>query len=85
MAEGQLKEIAPFMQSLPYKERTVFGFVTMFDPRKRIKDAVFQEKDGIPFMGLDEGGDLTLKYLIKGRYYADTGTRFNHVLYLKKI
>ena len=72
-AGADLKKIASFMESLPYNERTVFGFVTMFDPRQRIKEAVFQEKDGISFMGLEAGENLTLDYLIKGRYYADTG------------
>ena len=76
-AKSHLKEIAPFMESLPYHERTVFGFVTLFDPRYCIRNEVYTEKDGISCMGLDAGENLAMDYLIKGRYYADTGTRFN--------
>ena len=75
----ELEEIASFMESLPYNERTVFGFVTMFDPRQHIKEAVFKEKDGISFMGLEDGENLTLDYLIKGRYYSHTGIKIHNI------
>jgi hypothetical protein len=73
-AESELKKISAFMDSLPYRERTVFGFATLFDPRLRIKDAAYSEKDGIECMGLDAAENITMEYLIKGRYYADTGS-----------
>jgi hypothetical protein len=63
-----------FVKDLPYGKRTVFGIVTLLDPRRHIRDAVFKEKCGIPCMGLDEGEKLAMQYLIKGRYFANTGT-----------
>ena len=74
----KLDKIREFVQSLPYKERTSFGFVTLLDPRRNINEAVFTEKSGIPCMGLDEGDRLVLDYLIKGRYYSTTGTGYIH-------
>ena len=70
----QLKKIDPYCRKLPYKEKTAFGYVTLFDPRQSLNQTVFQEESGIPFMGLDEAENVALDYLIKGRYYASTGT-----------
>lgn len=69
----QLRKIDPYPRELPYKEKTVFGYVTLFDPRQSLNQTVFQEENGIPFMGLDEAENVALDYLIKGRYYASTG------------
>ena len=71
----QRQEMKKFqaLKDLPYKEKTVFGYVTLFDPRRRIKETVFTEECGIPCMGLDEGEKLVLDYLISGRSYATTG------------
>ena len=66
------KEVA-ILKDLPYKERTVFGNVTLFDPRRTIKQNVVTVECGIPCMGLDEGEKLVLDYLIEGRSYATTG------------
>ena len=77
-AEKKIKEIADFLETLPYKERTVFGFVTFFDPRRCIKDAVFTNDLGIPYMGIDAAEKVVMDYLLKGRYYADTGTILKH-------
>ena len=67
----------PYFEKLPYKEKTVFGYVTLFDPRRVLKETVFTEQCGIPCMGLDEAEKIVLDYLIKGRYYACTGKRSN--------
>jgi hypothetical protein len=72
-----MKRINPFFGKLPYLERTAFGQAILFDPRRYIKETVFTEDCGIPCMGLDEGENIVLDYLIKGRSYATTGTRFN--------
>ena len=81
-AERKLKQISYFLDNLPYKERTVFGYITLFDPRQRIKETVFTQQSGIPCMGLDAGEKVVLDYLVKGRYYATTGTRFNIIYFL---
>jgi hypothetical protein len=62
-----------FMKDRPYKLRTAFGYVTLLDPRLKIKNAVFQEEKGILHMGLNEGEILALEYLRKGCYYSTTG------------
>ena len=68
----RMKKVA-VLKNLPYKEKTVFGNVTLFDPRRTIKQTVVTEECGIPCMGLDEGEKLVLDYLIQGRSYATTG------------
>ncbi|CAB4012723.1 Hypothetical predicted protein [Paramuricea clavata] len=62
-----------FMKDRPYKLYTAFGYVTLLDPRLKIKNAVFQEEKGILHMGLNEGEILALEYLRKGCYYSTTG------------
>ena len=69
----KLRQVSEYLQALPYKEKTSFGFVTLFDPREVLKNTVFKEECGIPCMGLDEAENVALDYLIKGRYYATTG------------
>lgn len=59
--------------ALPYKEKFVFGYVTLIDPRLDIKKTVFQEIDGKKHQRLDEGEKVVLDYLIKGRHYGTTG------------
>jgi hypothetical protein len=76
--QRKMNKVREFVKFLPYKERTVFGFATLLDPRRHIKEAVFTEQCGIPCMGLDEGEKLALDYLIKGRYYSTTGTSCNY-------
>ena len=68
----QLSMVAS-LEDLAYRDKTVFGYVTLFDPRRIIKQTVFTEEGGIPCMGLDEGEKLVLDYLISGRSYASTG------------
>ena len=82
-AEKKVEEIAEFLETLPYKERTVFGFVSLFDPRLCIKDVVFTNKSGIPCMGVDAAEKIVLDYLLKGRYYANTGTIFKHFIIVR--
>ena len=72
-----MDKVKAYLGTLPYKERLVFGFITLFDPRRQLREAVFTEKSGISCMGLDCGEKLALDYLVKGRYFASTGTRFN--------
>ena len=67
-----LKAIS-FLNHRPYKLRTSFGYVTMLDPRLKIKEAVFKEAGGIKHMGLNDGETLALEYLRKGCYYSTTG------------
>jgi hypothetical protein len=62
-----------FLNERPYKLHTSFGYVTLLDPRLKIKNAVFREEKGILHMGLNEGETLALEYLRKGCYYATTG------------
>lgn len=74
-----------FVSQLPYKSNFVFGFVTLIDPNEEIKNKVFKEHNGIQRMldgGLDNAENVVLDYLIKGRYFATTGT---HTTYLWKI
>jgi hypothetical protein len=77
-----MKQITPFFEKLPYQERTAFGQAILFDPRRHIRETIFTEDSGIPCMGLDEGEKIVLDYLIRGRSYATTGTRFNMVYYI---
>ena len=79
----QLDQVSKFFETMPYKEKTVFGYVTLFDPRRALKETVFTEQCGIPCMGLDEAEKITLDYLTKGRYYASTGTG-RQILYKKQ-
>ena len=62
-----------FLNNRPYKLRTSFGYVTLLDPRLKIKEAVFKEESGILHMGLNDGEILALEYLRKGCYYSTTG------------
>ena len=63
-----------FLNNRPYKIRTSFGYVTLLDPRHKIKEAVCKEEKGIKYMGLNDGEILALEYLTKGSYYSTTGT-----------
>ena len=75
-----------FLNSRPYKLRTSFGYVTLLDPRREIKNAVFKEEKGILHMGLDDGETLALQFLRKGCYYATTGVScINHISALTRI
>ena len=79
----RIQNISKFLEQRPYKEKTAFGFVTLLDPRQRIKETVFTERSKMACLGLDEGEKLALDYLIEGRYYSSTGTRlFIILLYL---
>ncbi|XP_028408010.1 uncharacterized protein LOC114530615 isoform X2 [Dendronephthya gigantea] len=69
--------------ALPYKEKFVFGYVTLIDPSLHLKETVFQKSDGKNHQRLaegeknhqrlDEGEKVVLDYLIKGRHYGTTG------------
>ena len=72
-----------FLTHRPYKLRTSFGYVTLLDPRMLIKNAVFQEENGILHMGLDNGEKLALEYLKKGCYFATTGTVCHVIIWYK--
>ena len=69
----QIAKDPNYLKKLPYKAKAVFGYATLFDPRRTIKNTVFQEERGIPCMGLDEAEKTVMDYLIKGRYYSSTG------------
>ncbi|XP_028408011.1 uncharacterized protein LOC114530616 [Dendronephthya gigantea] len=69
-------DLLDFVSQLPYKDKFVFGFVTLFDPTEVIKNTVFKERNGaqrILDKGLDDAENVVLDYLNKGRYYATTG------------
>ncbi|XP_028403682.1 uncharacterized protein LOC114526311 [Dendronephthya gigantea] len=62
-----------FLKQRPYGLYTSFGYVTLLDPRLKIKNAVFKEEKGILHMGLDDGETLALQYLVDGKYFSTTG------------
>ena len=72
------KTLSSFVRALAYKERTVLGFVALFDPHCRIKRAVFEESDE---MDLDKAGNIVLDYLVMGRFFSSTGMSFNIIEY----
>ena len=74
---GNLDAIG-FLKNRPYGILTSFGYVTLLDPRLKIKNTVFKEEKGIPHMGLNDGEDLAIEYLKKGCYYATTGMLHMH-------
>ena len=75
-------EAIGFLNQRPYKLRTSFGYVTLLDPRLKIKSTVFREEKGILHMGLNEGEILALEYLREGCYYATTGMPCDNPAYI---
>ena len=78
--ENNLKALEYF-KDRPYGTLTAFGNVTLLDPGRKIASTVFQEKDGIPFMGLDEGEAMVMEYLREGSYYSTTG-KYSILVYI---
>jgi len=67
-ANPNMKTANKFLNSRPYKADTAFGYTTLIDTNKKLKEVVF-----------GEGGDLNkgelhmIDYLIEGKFYAHTG------------
>ena len=92
--EGRLAAASKFVQMLPYKEDTAFGYTTLIDPKQEIKKMVvgMAGEDGV--MGTaDDVGNLddaefhAIDYLIEGRHFSHLGVYglFNYNAYDEKF
>ena len=75
---ARLGEIKEFLNELPYRFKTVFGYVTIIDTDETLRKTVFdrEKKGAVPGAGLDDGGLLAMDYLREGRFYSSTGLIF---------
>ena len=67
----KLSEVNAYLKDLPYGDTTVFGYTTLIDTEKKLKDAIFYGE--APDAGLDEAECVALDYLRNGSFYSSTG------------
>ena len=75
-AEGNKneEECKQVLGNMPYQQNTVFGYVTLVDPEKKIKDAIYGAPPHINIPKLDIGEGPILDSMIEGRFYSHTGS-----------
>ena len=69
------EECKQVLGKMPYQENTVFGYITLVDPEKNIKDAIYGAPPHKDIAQLNEGEIMIMDKMIEGRFYAHTGTR----------
>ena len=67
----KLSEVDTFLKNLPYGDTTVFGYTTLIDTEKKLKDVIFNRE--VPDAGLDKAECVALDYLRDGSFYSSTG------------
>lgn len=67
----KLSEVNAHLKDLPYGDTTVFGYTTLIDTEKKLKDAIFNRE--LPDAGLDKAECVALDYLRDGSFYSSTG------------
>ena len=74
------KEKIKFLDGLPYKDDTAFGYTTLIDPKCEIKQTVEGIAGPDKILGtaddrgtLDDASNLAFDYLIDGRHFAHLG------------
>ena len=67
-----LKDASNFVNKLPYKDDTAFGYTTLIDPKHELKKLVceFETNNG---HSLDDAEMRAMDYLIEGRHFSHLG------------
>ena len=65
------KKVSDYLKDLPYGDNTVFGYTTLIDTEKKLKDVIFH--GDVPGAGLDDAECVALDYLRDGSFYSSTG------------
>ena len=69
--KSDAKESLEFYYNRPYRCNTIFGYTTLIDTEKKLKDAIFNRE--LPDAGLDKAECVALDYLRDGSFYSSTG------------
>ncbi|XP_066912420.1 uncharacterized protein [Clytia hemisphaerica] len=63
-----------FLGSMPYEQKTVFGYSALIDPELKLKKTVYGSHDYIQQVAnLDEGEFQMIQYMTEGRFFGHTG------------
>ncbi|XP_066911021.1 uncharacterized protein [Clytia hemisphaerica] len=63
-----------FLGSMPYEQKTVFGYTALIDPELKLKKTVYGSHDYIQQVAnLDEGEFQMIQYMTEGRFFGHTG------------